>query len=212
MPPRTAKPSRVPAPNTPPPRLYDQPKYDAYDATTFFKDGTSARQQIPGTVARGDEEVDPLFFHGKENGKDATEMPFEVNAEVIALGQQRYNIFCTPCHGRDGNAKGMVVRRGFSPPPSFHSAYIRSKPVGHYFGVITNGYGAMYSYASRIPTRDRWAIVAYIRTLQYSRTASLDDLEPDERAKLEHPPEAGKAEATKTNPIQPNAASAEAHK
>lgn len=192
--------------------MYDQPKYDAYDATTFFKDGTSGRQQIAGTVARGDEQVDPLFYHGKMDGKDATEMPFEVTAEVLALGEQRYTIFCTPCHGRDGNGKGMVVRRGFSPPPTFHQEYLRKKPVGHFFSVITNGYGAMYSYASRIPVRDRWAIIAYIRALQYSRTASLDDLEPDERTKLEHPPEAGTAEGTKTNPAASNAASAEAHK
>ena len=168
--------------------MYDQPKYKAYDASTFFKDGSSSRQQIEGTVARGDVEEDSLFYRGKIDGKDADIFPFEINREVLELGRERFLIFCSPCHGRAGDGRGMVVRRGFSPPPTFHAPYLRQKPVGHIFNVITNGYGAMYSYAARIPTRDRWAITAYIRTLQYSREASLDDLTEEERTKLAHPP------------------------
>ena len=138
--------------------MYDQPKYDAYDPSTFFKDGSSSRQQVEGTVARGDLEADSLYYQGKVDGKDSDLLPFAADREVLELGRERYLIYCSPCHGRAGDGRGMVVRRGFSPPPTFHSEYLRKKPVGHIFGVITHGYGAMYSYASRIPVRDRWAI------------------------------------------------------
>ncbi len=167
--------------------MYDQPKYDAYDPSTFFRDGSSSRQQIEGTVARGDLEADPLYYKGKIDGKDADVFPFAITREVLDLGQQRFQIYCTPCHGREGDGRGMVVRRGFSPPPTFHAPYLRDKPVGHIFGVITNGYGAMYSYASRIPVRDRWAITAYIRALQYSTNASADDLTPEQQQFLTTP-------------------------
>lgn len=187
--------------------MYDQPKYDAYDATTFFKDGSSSRQQIEGTVARGDLEADSLYYTGKVDGKDSNEFPFAVDQETLELGRERYLIYCSPCHGRAGDGRGMVVRRGFSPPPTFHSDYLRQKPVGHIYGVITHGYGAMYSYAARIPVRHRWAITAYIRAMQYSREASMDDLTPDERKNLANPPapektstddsRAGTAEAAK---------------
>ena len=187
--------------------MYDQPKYDAYDPSTFFRDGSSSRQQIEGTVARGDLEADPLYYHGKVDGKDADIFPFAVDRETIELGRERYLIYCSPCHGRAGDGRGMVVRRGFSPPPTFHSEYLRKKPVGHIFGVITHGYGAMYSYASRIPVRDRWAITAFIRAMQYSREASLDDLTEDEKKNLANPPAAGQ-----TTPEDHKAGSAEAAK
>ena len=170
--------------------MYDQPKYDAYDPSTFFKDGSSSRQQIDGTVARGDLEADSLYYKGKIDGKDADVLPFAADREVLELGRERYLIFCSPCHARTGDGRGMVVRRGFSPPPTFHSEYLRKKPVGHFFNVITHGYGAMYSYAARIPVRDRWAIAAYIRVMQYSREASPDDLTEVERKNLANPPAA----------------------
>ena len=174
--------------------MYDQPKYDAYDPSTFpaFKDGSSSRQQIEGTVARGDLESDSLYFTGKVDGKDSTEFPFAIDRETLELGRERYLIYCSPCHGRAGDGRGMVVRRGFSPPPTFHSEYLKQKPVGHLYSVITHGYGAMYSYASRIPVQHRWAITAYIRALQYSREASPDDLTPDERKNLANPPAPGR--------------------
>ena len=170
--------------------MYDQPKYDAYDPSTFFKDGSSSRQQIDGTVARGDLEADSLYYKGKIDGKDADILPFAADREVLELGRERYLIFCSPCHARTGDGRGMIVRRGFSPPPTFHSEYLRKKPVGHIFNVITHGYGAMYSYAARVPVRDRWAITAYIRAMQYSREASPDDLTEDERKNLASPPAA----------------------
>ena len=188
--------------------MYDQPKYEAYDASTFFKDGSSSRMQVEGTVARGDLEADGLYYTGKADGKDADVFPFEVTREDLELGRERYLIYCSPCHGRAGDGRGMVVRRGFSPPPTFHSEYLRKKPVGHIYGVITHGYGAMYSYAARIPVRHRWAITAYIRAMQYSREASVDDLTPFEREKLASPPQDDQAPKNDAH----NASSAEAHK
>ncbi len=142
-------------------------------------------------MARGDLEADSLYYTGKVDGKDADIFPFAVDREVLELGRERYLIYCSPCHGRAGDGRGMVVRRGFSPPPTFHSEYLRKKPVGHIYEVITHGYGAMYSYAARIPVRHRWAITAYIRAMQYSREASPDDLTDDERKNLANPPAAG---------------------
>ena len=104
-------------------------------------------------------------------------------AQLLARGQERYGIYCSPCHGLSGNGDGMIVRRGFPAPPSYHSARLRAAPAKHFFDVITNGYGVMYSYAARVEPRDRWAIVAYIRALQESRNAKLADI-PDLRSKL----------------------------
>jgi len=189
--------------------MYDQPKYDAYDPSTFFKDGSSSRQQIDGTVARGDLEADSLYYTGKIDGKDADVFPFAVDRELLELGRERYLIYCSPCHGRAGDGRGMVVRRGFSPPPTFHSEYLYKKPVGHLYNVITHGYGAMYSYAARVPVRHRWAITAYIRAMQYSRQASPDDLTPAEQKFLASPPPAGQ---TSSNSDEHRASSAEAAK
>ncbi len=161
--------------------MYDQPKYEPYDPSTLFKDGTSSRPQVVGTVARGDARVDSNYYTGKADGKDVADFPFEVTSETLELGRQRYQVFCSPCHGRLGDGRGMVVRRGFSPPPSFHAEYLKKIPVGHFYNVITNGYGAMYSYAARIPVDQRWAIAAYIRVLQYSQDADPADLTPDEK-------------------------------
>jgi len=172
--------------------MYDQPKYEAYDPSAFFKDGTSSRPQIEGTVARGDLRVDAHYYQGKVDGKDAETFPFEVDKATLELGRERYQIYCTPCHGRLGDGRGMVVRRGFSPPPTFHAEYLRKKEVGHFYNVITNGYGAMYSYAARIPVDHRWAIVAYIRALQYSRDAKSEDLTADEQKRLAEAAKPGK--------------------
>ncbi len=170
--------------------MYDQPKYEAYEPSTFFADGTSSRPIVAGTVARGELRADVMYFEGKTaEGKDTEVFPFAIDREVLELGRERYQIYCTPCHGRLGDGRGMVVRRGFSPPPSFHADYLRKIPVGHFYDVITHGYGAMYSYAARIPVRHRWAIAAYIRTLQYSRDARDEDLTPDETKAAQADPE-----------------------
>lgn len=161
--------------------MYDQPHYEVYEPTTFFADGSSSRPLVAGTVARGNLRADSLYYEGKVDGKLADEFPYQVTAEVLETGRERYMVFCTPCHGRLGDGRGMVVRRGFSPPPTFHSEYLRKKPVGHIYDVITHGYGAMYSYAARIPVQHRWAIAAYIRALQYSTDAKPDDLDENDR-------------------------------
>ncbi len=164
--------------------MYDQAHYESYEPSTFFADGTSSRPVIAGTVARGELRADSLYYEGKIDGKDADVFPFEIDAATLETGRERFMVFCTPCHGRLGDGRGMVVRRGFSPPPTFHSDYLRQKPVGHFFNVMTHGYGAMYSYAARIPVKHRWAIAAYIRALQYSTNANPSDLDAGDREKL----------------------------
>jgi mono/diheme cytochrome c family protein len=161
--------------------MYDQPRYEAYEPSTFFADGTSSRPLPVGTVARGELRADTLYYEGKIDGKDADVFPFAIDEATLELGRERFMVYCTPCHGRLGDGRGMVVRRGFSPPPTFHSEYLRKKPPGHFFNVISHGYGAMYSYAARIPVKHRWAIVAYIRALQYSWDASPEDLNEEDR-------------------------------
>ena len=125
------------------------------------------------------------FDTGKIAGALAETLPFPVDRAVLERGQDRYRIFCTPCHGELGNGRGMIVRRGFNPPPSFHSEELRKKPVGHYFDVMTRGFGTMYSYASRVPAKDRWAIAAYIRALQLSQHAVVAELPPEDQGQLE---------------------------
>jgi cytochrome c553 len=149
--------------------MHNQPRYKPLAATDFFGDGRSARPTIEDTVARGQLQVDSARFTGKENGKDINYFPIEITHDDLVRGQERFNIFCSPCHGRLGDGNGMIVSRGLRQPPSYHDARLRNSPVGHFFDVMTNGYGAMYSYASRVPVDDRWRIAAYIRALQYSQ-------------------------------------------
>jgi hypothetical protein len=157
--------------------MADQPKYKPMDASAFFGTDTSALTPVPGTVARGYLQDDTLLFTGKTAlGVDATVFPFPITRSDLDLGHERYDIFCAPCHGRVGNGAGLVVLRGFSPPPTFHSDRLRLAPVGHFFDVITNGFGAMPNYGDKIPARDRWLIIAYIRALQLSQYAPLADV------------------------------------
>jgi Cytochrome C oxidase, cbb3-type, subunit III len=186
--------------------MYDQPRYEAYEPSTFFNDGISSRPIIAGTVARDELRADSLYYQGKIDGKDANVFPFEIDAATLELGRERYMIFCTPCHGRLGDGKGMVARRGFSPPPTFHSEYLRKIEVSHFFNVMSKGYGAMYSYEARIPVRHRWAIAAYIRALQYSQNASPEDLNDADRKEL------AKVEAPATPTRDESKSPAEAHK
>ena len=166
-----------------------QPAYRPYTPSDLFADGTSARP-IPGdTVARGHLQDDTLLFTGKDaNGQDSLEFPFPITREVLDRGRDRFNIYCTPCHGLAGDGDGIVVQRGFNAPPSYHSDRLRQAPVGHFFDVVTHGFGAMPAYADQVPVTDRWAIIAYIRALQPSQHAPEDVLPPDARAQLEQQP------------------------
>jgi len=209
--------------------MQDQPKYKAYRASSFFRDGLSSRPLVEGTVARGLLRADRAFYTGKKNKPggaqsgtgvqnvsviasgqpagavpsaapgsnaaspagsqsalypdDVETFPFPITAEIVNRGQERYQIFCAVCHGGTGNGDGLVVRRGFRTPPTYHSDQMRQAPVGHYFDVITNGWGAMPAYAAQIKPEDRWAIIAYIRALQLSQnpasgTAGVAPTEP----------------------------------
>ena len=164
--------------------MHNQPKYRALRPSAFFADGSSARPLIEGTVARGTLQADEAFFTGKVGAALVKELPFPADQALLNRGQERYNIFCAPCHDRTGNGNGMVVQRGYRQPPSFHIDRLRQAAPGHYFDVITNGFGAMPDYRSMVPVRDRWAIVAYVRALQLSQRATLDDVPPENREEL----------------------------
>ncbi len=164
--------------------MADQPRYRPLAASSFFADGRSARPLVPGTVARGHLRTDEHLYTGKVKGVEVDTFPFPITRQVLARGRERFNIYCSPCHDRLGTGEGIVVERGFRHPPSYHSDKLRAAPVGHFFDVITNGFGAMTDYGDRISPRDRWAIAAYIRALQLSQRATLSDVAPEERARL----------------------------
>jgi len=164
--------------------MHDQPKYESLEASAFFPDGRASRPLVPGTVARGQLREDPHLNEGKIAGKPAETFPFPIDLKILERGRQRYNIYCSPCHDRLGNGDGMVVRRGFRRPPSYHIERLRQAPPGYFYDVITNGFGAMQDYAAQVPVRDRWAIVAYIRALQLSQNAHLSDVPETERQNL----------------------------
>ena len=165
--------------------MQDQPKYRPQRPSDFFADGRSERQPVEGTIARGALDEDTAFYEGKDAaGKDIEAFPIAVDKTVILRGQQRFDVYCAPCHGRIGNGLGMIVRRGFKQPPSYHIDRLRNAPVGHLYDVISNGYGAMLNYASQVQPRDRWAIVAYIRALQYSENANINDLPQEARSRV----------------------------
>lgn len=168
--------------------MASQPKYQRpYQASEFFADGQSSRPLVPGTIARGELRADRGYYEGMSGDQVIDDVPIKVDRAVLERGRERFNIYCSPCHGRTGDGQGMIVKRGFSPPPSLHLERLLDAPSGHFYRVITHGHGAMYSYASRIPVNDRWAITAYIRALQLSQDARMDDVPADERTKLEGP-------------------------
>src|SRR6202047_3775546 len=164
--------------------MHVQPKYLPYEPSNFFDDGRSERPVVPGTVARGHLHTDELLYTGKENGVVADKFPFPMTRADLERGRERYNIYCTPCHDYTGGGQGMIVQRGFPAPPSFHTDRLRNAPAGHFFDVITNGLGSMYSYAARVEPEDRWRIAAYIRALQLSRQATMQDAPGAARRKL----------------------------
>ena len=156
--------------------MHDQPRFEPLEANAFFSDGRASRPLIKGTVARGHLKLDKHFYTGKVDGELVATFPFPITEDVLKRGRERYNIFCAPCHDRTGSGDGMIVQRGFRPPPSFHIARLRGVPVGHFFDVMTSGLGAMYDYADQVSPRDRWAIAAYILVLQQSQNAAIEDL------------------------------------
>ena len=169
--------------------MRDQPRYEPLEYSPSFRDQTSARAGVPGAVPHTYEVSSEWFYTGKTAaGQLIDAFPFPVTRDVLLRGQERFNIYCAPCHGLVGMGNGMIVQRGFSPPPSYHIDRLRDAPVGHFVDVITNGYGQMYSYAYRVKPADRWAIAAYIRALQLSQNASMDDVPPSERGQLEDVP------------------------
>lgn len=158
--------------------MHNQPRYKPFAATDFFGDGRSERPMIEDTVARGQLRVDEARYTGKVNGKDIEYFPIQITRADLARGQERFNIYCSPCHGRLGDGRGMIVLRGLRQPPNYHDPRLINAPVGHFFDVITNGFGAMFSYASRVPVDDRWRITAYIRALQLSQNAPANLAQP----------------------------------
>jgi len=162
--------------------MQDQPKYKPLAPSRFFSDGKSARQLVEGTA--------PYIPEGKATPpitdlSKMTTLPFALTPQVMDRGQERFNIYCSPCHGRLGYGNGMVVQRGFRAPPSYHIDRLRQAPVGHFYDVMNNGFGAMPSYADKVAPDDRWAVAAYIRALQLSQQATINDAPPEVRAKLQ---------------------------
>jgi hypothetical protein len=156
--------------------MQDQPKFFPQRGTNFYPDGRSVRPQVENTVARNQLRENAYFYTGLINGKEGDGMPFPATLEVLERGQERYNVYCTPCHSRVGNGVGMIVQRGYMKAGNFNTVRLETAPLGHFFHVISNGYGAMPDYAAQIVPEDRWAIVAYIKALQLSQKATQADV------------------------------------
>ena len=170
--------------------MHNQPKYKPLRPSELFSDKSSARTLVEGTVARGTLQEDEAFFTGKMSGATVKDLPFQITEKDLDRGQERFNIFCTPCHDMTGSGKGMVVQRGYRQPPSFHDPRLRAADPGYVFDVITNGFGAMPDYRTQIDPRDRWRIVAYVRALQLSNTGTAADIpggNPDAANKAAQP-------------------------
>jgi len=156
--------------------MHNQPKFIPQRGTDFFTDGRSARPQVEHTVARGQLHEDEYFYTGLVSGKEQDAMPFPATLAVLERGQERFNIYCTPCHSRVGNGAGMIVQRGYKPAGNYHDSKRLNQPLSHYFYVMTNGYGAMPDYSAQLTPADRWAVAAYIRALQLSQNAKESDV------------------------------------
>ncbi len=168
--------------------MYDQARDKPLGESRFFADRRASRPLPEGTVARGWLRADRKLYEGKEGREMVAVLPIPLTRELLARGRERFNIYCSPCHDRTGGGRGMVVRRGYQPPPSFHIERLRDAPVGHFFDVMSNGLGAMPDYASQIEASDRWAIAAYVRALQLSQNAPVSDVPPEKQADLARAP------------------------
>ena len=167
--------------------MHDQPKYRPLRASSFYEDASSARPLVEGTIARGTLQTDAAFFTGKSGALFVNELPFQVTQEALDRGQERFNIFCTPCHDATGSGNGLVVQRGYPQPPSFHQDRLRKIEAGYFFDVITNGFGRMPDYRTQISPSDRWSIVAYIRALQLAQHAATADVPGGDPTKVPKP-------------------------
>lgn len=170
--------------------MHDAPRYEAFEASTFFPDGRASRSAPVGTVARGWLRDDDALYSGRINGEFVDAFPFAIAHADLERGRERFNVYCTPCHGRLGDGNGMVVQRGLRQAASYHQDRLRDERVGYFFDVITNGFGAMQGYAEQIPVHDRWRIIAYIRALQLSQNAAVDDVPANRRGELDGAPAA----------------------
>jgi mono/diheme cytochrome c family protein len=159
--------------------MHNQPKFVPQRGTTFFADGRSARPQVANTIARNQLDEGSYFETGIVGGKEGDGLPIALTQATIERGQERFNIYCTPCHSRVGNGVGMIVQRGYRPAGNFHTDRLRNAPLGHFFAVMTNGYGAMPDYSAQLTPEDRWAVAAYIRALQLSQDAKPGDVASD---------------------------------
>ena len=173
--------------------MHDAPRYEAYEASESFPDGRASRTPPAGTVARGWLREDEALYTGKVNGQLVEAVPFAVTHDDLKRGQERFNVYCTPCHGRLGDGQGMVVQRGLRQAASYHQDRLRQERIGYFYDVITNGFGAMQGYAEQVPVRDRWLIAAYVRVLQYSQHAPVSDVPADQRRELDGPAAGGAA-------------------
>lgn len=165
--------------------MHDNPRYKPYSASDFFSDGRAARTPPVGTVARGWLREDEALYTGHVSGVAVAEFPFAISHQDLQRGRDRYNIYCTPCHGVLGDGQGMVVQRGLRRAASYHDERLREESVGYFYDVISNGFGAMQGYAEQIPVRDRWLIVAYVRALQLSQNATVADVPRERQAELD---------------------------
>ena len=165
--------------------MHNQPRHEWHEQSDFFADQMSSRPPVEGTIAQGQPLRDSPLLTWRSGDRFADTYPLRIDRVALERGRERYNIYCSVCHGATGNGDGMVVRRGFARPPSFHDERLRAAAPGYYVEVITHGFGAMYSYNDRVPVEDRWRIAAYIKTLQLSRRVELTALSPEERRKVE---------------------------
>jgi mono/diheme cytochrome c family protein len=176
--------------------MHQAPRYDPLEQSDFFADQRASRPLVEGTVARGHLRADKAFYTGKIGTQLVNDLPVKVTKDLLLRGQERFNIYCSPCHARVGDGNGLIVQRGFKRPPSYHEERLRNQPIGYFYDVITNGFGAMQDYAAQIQPEDRWAIAAYVRVLQFSQHAPADVLTGADRQRID---EAGRAPA----PSQP---------
>jgi mono/diheme cytochrome c family protein len=173
--------------------MHDAPRYDPLEKSAVWLKNTSAQPILAGTVARGQLNEDTHLYEGKVDGQPATTFPFQIDKAALDYGEQRFNVYCAPCHGRTGVGNGMVVQRGFRQAQSLHLDRLREAPPGYFYDVITNGFGVMPDYKAQIPVEDRWKIIAYVRALQLSTHATTADVPASELGKLDRPAEAGDA-------------------
>jgi mono/diheme cytochrome c family protein len=180
--------------------MHQAARYDPLERSEFYADQRSARPLVEGTVARGFLRDDARFYTGKDGTALVSDIPEPVTKDLLLRGQDRFNVYCSPCHGRTGEGNGMIVQRGLKQPPSFHIERLRAQVDGYFYDVMTNGFGAMQDYSAQLPPQDRWAVVAYVRALQYSRRVNVADLPEAERARIDSGQAAAPAPATHGGP------------